>query len=38
MLARETFGHLPVEAHYPRREGWDWNDVLQASQRRNRSA
>lgn len=28
-LARETFGHLRhIEAHYPRREGDDWNDVL----------
>lgn len=30
-LAREAFGSLPIEAHYPRREGWDWNDVLRAS-------
>ena len=33
-LARETFGHLPIEAHYPRRAGEDWNDVLRASLRR----
>ncbi|HEX8443951.1 MAG TPA: toprim domain-containing protein [Allosphingosinicella sp.] len=33
-LARQAFGHLPIEAHYPRREGWDWNDVLRASMRR----
>jgi hypothetical protein len=33
-LARETFGHLSIEAHYPRREGWDWNDVLRATERR----
>jgi hypothetical protein len=38
MLAREAFTHLPVEAHYPRREGLDWNDVLRASRRCNRSA
>lgn len=33
MLAREACGHLPIEAHYPRRKGWDWNDVLRASLR-----
>lgn len=33
-LAREAFGHLPIEAHYPRRAGEDWNDVLRASLRR----
>ena len=33
-LAREAFGHLPIDAHYPRREGWDWNDVLRPSMRR----
>ena len=27
-LARETFAYLPIEAHYPRRKGFDWNDVL----------
>jgi len=32
-LAREAFGHLPIDAHYPRREGWDWNDALRASLR-----
>lgn len=37
-LARETFSHLQVEAHYPRRQGWDWNDVLRASLRRRRTA
>lgn len=29
-LARETFAHLPIEARYPRRKGFDWNDVLRA--------
>jgi hypothetical protein len=33
-LAREAFGHLPIDVHYPRAEGWDWNDVLRASLRR----
>ena len=30
-LAREALGHLPIEPHYPRRPGADWNDVLRAS-------
>jgi hypothetical protein len=29
-LAREAFAHLPIESHYPRRRGDDWNDVLRA--------
>lgn len=30
-LAREANGHIPsIEAHYPRRRGDDWNDVLGA--------
>jgi hypothetical protein len=33
-LARETFAHLPIETHYPRRAGADWNDVLRAMIRR----
>ena len=33
-LARETFAHLPIEAHYPRAAGADWNDALRAAQRR----
>ena len=33
-LARETFAHLSVEAHYPHREGADWNDVLRGARRR----
>ena len=33
-LAREAFGHLPIMVQAPRREGWDWNDVLRASLRR----
>ena len=29
-LAREAHAHVPhIEAHYPRRAGADWNDVLQ---------
>jgi hypothetical protein len=32
-LARETFAHLPIEARYPRRKGFDWNDVLRAMRR-----
>lgn len=32
-LARATFTHLPIEAHYPRRKGFDWNDVLRAMRR-----
>jgi hypothetical protein len=31
-LARAAFGHLPIEARYPRGAGSDWNDVLRASQ------
>jgi putative DNA primase/helicase len=31
-LAREAFAHIPhLEAHYPKRPGDDWNDVLRAS-------
>lgn len=33
-LARESFAHLLIEAHYPRRPGADWNDVLRAALRR----
>lgn len=33
-LAREAFGHIGcVEAHYPKRAGADWNDVLRAALR-----
>lgn len=32
-LAREAFAHLPIEAYYPRRKGFDWNDVLRAMRR-----
>ncbi len=33
-LARDAFAHLPIEAHYPRSAGADWNDVLRARPRR----
>lgn len=34
-LARQAFARIPsIEAHYPRRPGADWNDVLRASLRR----
>ena len=33
-LARQAFAHLAIEAHYPRRAGTDWNDVLRAAVRR----
>ncbi len=36
-LAREAFAHLPIEARYPRRNGFDWNDVLRATRRPQRS-
>jgi putative DNA primase/helicase len=29
-LARSAFAHFSIEAHYPRRRGADWNDVLRA--------
>jgi hypothetical protein len=32
-LAREAFAYLAIEAHYPRRKGFDWNDVLRAMRR-----
>ena len=35
-LARKAFAHLPIEAHYPRRAGADWNDVLRGAIRRRR--
>jgi len=30
-LARDAFGHLAIEAHYPPSPGEDWNDVLRRS-------
>lgn len=32
-LAREAHADLPIEVHYPRRRGGDWNDVLRAMTR-----
>jgi putative DNA primase/helicase len=29
-LARDAFGKLRIEVHYPRQRGADWNDVLRA--------
>jgi hypothetical protein len=29
-LAREAFGHLGIEVHYPTKRGEDWNDVLRS--------
>lgn len=37
-FARAAFSHLPsIEAHYPRRRGDDWNDVLRRGSWRTRS-
>lgn len=33
-LARDSFAHLPIETHHPRRAGADWNDVLRTMIRR----